>query len=74
VTAVTIAAALFAVAHLPAAFAGVADWQVGAVVRTIGWNALLGLMFGMFFFCRSLEAAVSAHICFHFGTAFAAAL
>ncbi len=37
---VVLSAALFAVAHLPAAFAGVEVWQGAAVARTLAWNAM----------------------------------
>jgi hypothetical protein len=66
---IVVAAALFSVAHLPAAFAGTESWHMVAIVRTLGWNALLGLLFGTLFFRKGLEVAVLAHVGFHLGTA-----
>lgn len=68
---IIVAAALFSAAHVPATFAGNETWQIGVIVRTLGWNALLGLLFGALFFRRSLEVAILAHVGFHFGTAIA---
>jgi hypothetical protein len=68
---IVVAAALFSVAHLPAAFVGSETWDIGAIVRTLVWNALLGLLFGALFFRKSLEVAILAHVGFHFGTAMA---
>jgi hypothetical protein len=68
---IVVAAALFSVAHLPAAFADAETWHAGAIIRTLSWNALLGLLFGTLFFRKSLEVAILAHVGFHFGTAIA---
>lgn len=68
---IVVAAALFSIAHLPAAFAGAETWHTGAIVRTLGWNALLGLLFGGLLFRKSLEVAILAHAGFHCGAAIA---
>lgn len=68
---IVIGAALFSIAHLPAAFAGAEIWQAGAIIRTLGWNALLGLLFGGLLFRNGLEAAILAHVGFHCGAAIA---
>jgi hypothetical protein len=68
---IVVAAALFSVAHLPAAFVGSETWAIGAIVRTLGWNVLLGLLFGTLLFRKSLEVAIIAHVGFHVGTAMA---
>lgn len=72
--AVVASAGLFAAAHLPAAFAGGEAWHAGVLLRTLGWNALLGLVFGAIFFRKGLEAAIMMHAGFHCGAAMAAAL
>lgn len=64
-------AALFSIAHLPTTFAGLDTWQTGAILRTLGWNLLLGILFGALFFRNSLEVAILAHIGFHCGAAIA---
>jgi hypothetical protein len=66
---IVVVAALFSIAHLPTAFAGVETWHTGAIVRTLGWNALLGLLFGTLFFRNSLEVTILAHVGFHCGAA-----
>jgi membrane protease YdiL (CAAX protease family) len=72
--AVIVSAGLFALAHLPAAFAGAESWPPAAVVRILGWNALPGTLFGVLYVRRGLAAAVAAHIGFHAGSACAAVL
>ncbi len=67
--AIVTTAVLFALAHLPATFDGVEVWQASAIMRTLGWNVLLGCLFGALFFSKGLEAAILAHIGFHLGTA-----
>lgn len=67
--AVVTSAILFAIAHLPATFDGVEVWQASAIMRTLGWNVLLGCLFGALFFSKGLEAAILAHVGFHLGTA-----
>jgi membrane protease YdiL (CAAX protease family) len=70
--AIVVSATLFALAHLPAAFAGVEIWETRTVVRTLGWNAILGLLFGALLFGRGLEPAILAHVGFHCGAAMTA--
>lgn len=70
--AVVASAALFAAAHLPAAFAGAESLHGAAILRTLAWNALLGLLFGALFFRKGLEAAILSHAGFHCGAAVAA--
>lgn len=69
--AIVASAALFAAAHLPAAFAGAEVLQDGVIIRILGWNALFGILFGAIFFGRGLEAAILAHAGFHCAPAIA---
>jgi hypothetical protein len=72
--ATVVAAALFAAAHLPALAVQGLEVTPGLLVRTLGFNTLLGLAFGWAFVRRGLEAAVGMHAGFHLGVAGTAAL
>lgn len=63
-TAITLAALLFGLGHLPAV-ALLAPLEPLLVVRTVLLNALGGLWFGWLFWRRSLEAGMSAHAFTH---------
>ncbi len=66
--AIVVAALLFGAGHLPAV-ATLAPLDAVLVLRTIGLNALGGLLFG-YLFCRyHLEAAMLAHASAHIGFA-----
>jgi hypothetical protein len=67
--AVGLAALAFALAHLPAVLMTGTDPTAPVLVRTLGWNGALGLLFGGFFLRRGLEAAMLAHAGFHVGVA-----
>jgi membrane protease YdiL (CAAX protease family) len=58
--AIGIAAALFAVGHLPAA-ASIVPLTPVLVIRTLVLNSLAGLVFGWLYWRRGLEAAMVAH-------------
>ena len=66
-SAIAIAAALFAIGHLPAlAVAGV-ETTPALFSRVLLINAVLGLWFGWLYFKRDLESAMSAHMGVHIG-------
>lgn len=78
--AVAVSSVLFAAAHLPAVLAeagllptapdGVAPpVPPGLVARTLGWNTLVGLLFGTAFVRRGLEVGIGLHVGFHVGVA-----
>jgi hypothetical protein len=68
-----LAAALFALAHLPAlAVAGV-ELTPGLLSRTLGFNFVLGLVFGWVFLRHGLEATIATHAGFHVSVAALAA-
>lgn len=67
--AVGLAALAFALAHLPAVLMTGADATAPVLLRTLGWNGALGLLFGALFLRRGLEAAMLAHAGFHVGLA-----
>ena len=62
VAAITIAAVLFGVGHLPTA-AQLGPLTLAIVARVIVYNALLGLAFGWLYWKRGLEHAMLAHLC-----------
>ncbi len=62
--AVIAAAFLFAAGHLPAVLASGAELAPALLVRILGLNAALGIVYGLLFVRKSLGAAMSAH----FGT------
>lgn len=64
---VLIAALAFALAHLPAVLMSGAEITPELLVRTVGWNTALGILFGGLFLRRGLEAAMLAHGGFHVG-------
>lgn len=66
-----LAALIFAVAHLPIVALEAGVLTPALAVRTVVWNALLGLLFGAAFVRRGLEAAIAAHLGFHIGLALA---
>lgn len=67
-----LAALVFAASHLPELIDTGAEMTPPLVIRTIGFNAILGLAFGWFFARRNLESAMLAHTSFHIGVACAA--
>lgn len=64
-----LAAALFALAHLPALFAFGPEPSTAMIARVIVFNIALGLLFGIAFARQHIEAAMSAHIGAHIGFA-----
>jgi hypothetical protein len=64
-TAIVIAAALFAVGHLPFLFAITAHPQPLLIVGVLLGNFIPGLLFGWLFWHRGLEAAVLSHAFAH---------
>jgi hypothetical protein len=69
---ILVAALVFAAGHLPSLSAAGIPLDPALVARTIGWNALLGIGFGVLFATRDLESAMGAHAGFHVGVAVAA--
>ncbi len=67
-SAITLAALLFGVGHLPAA-AAIAPLDTAQVLRVVSLNAVGGLLFGWLFWRRHLEAAMLAHASAHVGLA-----
>ncbi len=65
--AVVVAALAFAAGHLPTLAAAGIALEPALVLRTLVWNALLGLVFGVLFARRELESAMLAHAGFHAG-------
>jgi membrane protease YdiL (CAAX protease family) len=65
-TAITLAAVLFGVGHLPA-MANLVELTPLIIFRTILLNALGGMLFGWLFWRRSLEVAMVAHAAGHVG-------
>lgn len=63
--AVIAAAFLFAAAHLPAVLASGAELTPALLVRILGLNAALGIIYGMLYFRKSLGAAMAAHVGTH---------
>ncbi len=61
------AALLFALGHLPALASSGAELTQALVFRTLFWNAMLGLLFGVLFARYDLESAIVAHAGFHIG-------
>lgn len=72
--AVALAAAAFAAGHLPAVLLSGVEPSTGVLLRTLGWNGLLGLVFGAAFLRGDLETAAALHAGFHLGLPLAAAL
>ncbi len=64
--AITVAAVLFGLGHLPA-LAGMVTLTPLIVFRTVLLNALGGLLFGWLFWRRNLETAMVAHAAGHVG-------
>jgi hypothetical protein len=64
--AITLAAILFGLGHLPA-MAGMVELTPLIIFRTIFLNALGGLLFGWLYWKRSLEVAMVAHAAAHVG-------
>jgi hypothetical protein len=63
---VVVVAILFGAGHLPAMAAAV-ELDAGLVIRTIFLNAVLGVLYGWFYWRRGLEAAMVAHMATHPG-------
>src|SRR6185312_2543650 len=63
-------AVLFAAGHLPAV-ALASDLTLPLVLRILGLNAGVGLVFAFLFASRNLESAIGAHMGFHAGVAVA---
>lgn len=66
-TGIVLAALLFAMGHLPVLVASGAEIGAPLLIRTLFWNALLGLIFGWLYATRDLESAMLAHAGFHIG-------
>lgn len=66
------AAILFGVLHLPAVAASGTDIDAGIAIRTIGLNAIGGLVYGWLYMRGALENAMLAHAGTHAGFAVAA--
>ena len=64
---IVLAALLFAAGHLPVLLASGAEIGAPLLIRTLVWNALLGLLFGWLYATRDLESAMLAHAGFHLG-------
>jgi hypothetical protein len=64
---ILVSAALFAAGHLPALAAAGIALEPPLVARTLLWNGLLGIVFGVLFARRDLESAMAAHAGFHLG-------
>lgn len=64
--AITLAAVLFGIGHLPA-MAGMVELTPLIIFRTILLNALGGMLFGWLYWRRSLEVAMVAHAAGHVG-------
>lgn len=59
--AVIAAAFLFAAAHLPAVLASGAELAPALLIRVLGLNAALGIVYGLLYVRKSLGAAMAAH-------------
>lgn len=66
-TGIVLAALIFAAGHLPVLMATGAEIAAPLLIRTLAWNALLGLLFGWLYATRDLESAMLAHAGFHLG-------
>ncbi|HMO59407.1 MAG TPA: CPBP family intramembrane metalloprotease [Roseiflexaceae bacterium] len=64
--AITLAAVLFGLGHLPA-MAGMVELTPLIILRTVLLNALGGMLFGWLYWKHSLEAAMIAHAATHVG-------
>lgn len=67
-----LAALAFALAHLPAVAMMAEGVTPALILRTVGWNGLLGLIYGAAFLRGGLGAAMLAHGATHLGFALAA--
>lgn len=67
-----LAAILFALAHLPATLLDAGFATPALITRTLLWNALLGLGYGIALIRHGMEAAILAHMATHLGFALAA--
>ncbi len=65
--AIVLAAVLFGVGHLPALAAAGGGFTPEIVVRTIGLNAIAGIVYGWLYWRRCLEAGMIAHGATHIG-------
>jgi hypothetical protein len=73
VAGIAVAAALFAAGHLPALFALVPAPPTQLIVAVVVANAVPGLLLGVLFWRRGLEAAIAAHALAHLFVALAGA-
>lgn len=64
-----LAALAFAVAHLPAVAMAAEGVTTPLILRTVLWNAALGLLYGVALMRRGLEGAMLAHGATHLGFA-----
>jgi hypothetical protein len=62
---VVVAALLFGVGHLPALYAMMPSPPLGLVATVLGANAVPGILFGLLYWQRGLEAAMVAHALAH---------
>lgn len=70
VAAALVAAVLFGAGHLPA-MAQVVELTPAMAMRTVTLNALAGMVYGLLFWKRGLEAAMLTHAATHVGFALA---
>ncbi|WP_135449865.1 CPBP family glutamic-type intramembrane protease [Tabrizicola caldifontis] len=70
--AAVLAALAFAVAHLPTVMIEAGTITPALMARTLIWNGLLGLAYGVGFQRHGLEAAILAHMATHLGFALTA--
>ncbi|MBD1203045.1 MAG: CPBP family intramembrane metalloprotease [Rhodobacteraceae bacterium] len=70
--AVALAALAFGLAHLPAVAMGVEVVTPPLLLRTLIWNGLLGLLYGVALLRQGLEGAMLAHGATHLGFALVA--
>ena len=66
--AIAVSALIFAAGHLPAAFI-LGKRTSGHVLRVLGLNSVVGILFGWIFWRWNLETAMAAHAGFHIGAA-----
>ncbi|MDG4650358.1 CPBP family glutamic-type intramembrane protease [Roseibacterium sp. SDUM158017] len=72
-SAALIAALAFAAMHLPAVMLEAGSLTMPLIARTMLWNTVLGLLFGLAFMRGGLESAIGTHVGFHLGVAALAA-
>jgi membrane protease YdiL (CAAX protease family) len=68
---IVVTAVLFGLGHLPALQLSGAELTTGLVIRTVGFNMLVSMLFAWMFVRHNLETAMFAHAGFHLGLALA---